>query len=95
MDSIVLKIKGLLKEKKHTYEEFSEAIGKSRPTINNYMKGASKIDVYTMKDIANFLGVQVAYFYNEDISTHEKPKKYIEQRIEDLEKRMNKLENKL
>lgn len=102
MDAIILKIKGLLKEKKITYEQFSDMIGKSRPTINNYMKGASKIDVYTIKDIADCLGVSVSYFFddaanevNEPVANYKKPKKYIEERLEELEQRMNKLENKL
>ncbi len=65
MDKI-LKIKTLLKSKKMTYEDLSKAIGKSKPTVVNYFKGTSKIDIDTIEKIASVLNVPVSYFFDKE-----------------------------
>jgi len=65
MDDKILRIKELLKLKGLTYEQFAEMIGKSKPTVVNYFKGASKIDIYTIEKIAKALDVPVGYFFGE------------------------------
>ena len=60
----VLIIKRLLKEKGLTYKEFARLIGKSEPTVVNWFKGRSKIDIETLQDIAKVLGVTPCYFFD-------------------------------
>lgn len=65
---IILKIKGLLKERNISYIAFGKAIDKSKPTIDNYFNGRSKIDVETIQKIASVLNVPVSYFFGEDLN---------------------------
>jgi len=65
MDKIQ-KIKALLKSNKMTYQDLADAIGKSKPTVVNYFKGTSRIDIDTIETIANVLNVPVSYIFNED-----------------------------
>jgi transcriptional regulator with XRE-family HTH domain len=95
----ILKIKSLLTEKKITIQEFSRAINVSRPTVANYFNGRSKIDVYTIEDIASYLDVPVSYFFEEPTNEVKEPAgaytkkpKYIEQRIDEIEQRLKKIE---
>ncbi len=61
----ILRLKALLKEKKLTYAKFAALIGKSEPTVRNWFKGTSKIDIDTIEKIAQVLGVPVSYFFGE------------------------------
>jgi len=61
----LLKIKTLLTEKNMTVKDFSQKIGKAQRTVENYLGGNSKIDVYTLEDIANLFNVPVSYFFEE------------------------------
>ncbi len=61
----LLKIKELLTRQKMTVKEFSAQIGKAQRTTENYLAGNSKIDVYTLENIAKVLGVPVGYFFGE------------------------------
>ncbi len=65
MNEKIQKIKALLKAKNLTYEQFAKLIGKSKPTVVNWFKGASKIDIDTIEKIAQVLGVPVSYFFGE------------------------------
>ena len=60
-----MKIKGLLKERGLTYEQFGEGIGKTKQTVVNYINKRSKIDTKTIKEIADFFELPVGYFFNE------------------------------
>lgn len=62
MDKL-LKIKGLLAEKKITQQEFANKIGISKPTLTNIFAGRSKIDVDMIEVIAEVLSVPVSYFF--------------------------------
>lgn len=64
-ESKYLKIKRLLSVKKITYEEFSLMVGVSRPTIVNWFKGKSKIDIDLIEVIAEKLEVPITYFFSE------------------------------
>lgn len=64
-ESKYMKIKQLLSVKKMTYEEFSLMIGVSRPTIVNWFKGKSKIDIDLIEVIAEKLEVPITYFFSE------------------------------
>ncbi len=66
MDSIILTIKDLMGKKNFTYEKFAVKIGKSKQTIINYLNGRSKIDIYTLKDIAEALEVPMSVFFEEN-----------------------------
>jgi len=61
----LLKIKTLLTEKNMTVKDFSQKIGKAQRTVENYLGGNSKIDVYTLEDISNLFGVPVSYFFDD------------------------------
>jgi transcriptional regulator with XRE-family HTH domain len=65
MGNISLKIKGLLKERGLTYEQFGEGIGKTKQTVVNYINKRTKIDTKTIKEIADFFEVPVGYFFND------------------------------
>ena len=98
----VLKIKGLIFEKKISQEMLAAEINVSKQTIINYFNGRTKIDVDTLERIAAFLNVSVNYFFTEDnLSQVNEPKeeykprkKYIEEQINELEQRVKKLEQK-
>lgn len=60
---IYLKLKNLVKVKKLTYIELADLIGFSRPTVANWFKGTSKIDVDTIVTIAQKLNVPVNFFF--------------------------------
>ncbi|WP_294141642.1 helix-turn-helix transcriptional regulator [uncultured Sanguibacteroides sp.] len=64
ISSIYVKIKELLKTKKVTYNELADMVGFTRPTVANWFKGTSKIDVDTLPIIAQKLNVPVSYFYD-------------------------------
>ncbi len=66
MDDIVLKIKGLVTKRKLTYEQFAVKIGKSKQTIVNYFNLRSKIDIYTLQNMAEVLEVPVSYFFESE-----------------------------
>ncbi len=59
------KINRLMKIKKVTQSDLSEKIGKTRNTVNNWFKGRSKIDVDTMLDVAEALGVHPCVFFKD------------------------------
>lgn len=98
----VLKIKGLIFEKKISQEMLAAEISVSKQTIINYFNGRTKIDVDTLEKIAAFLNVSINYFFteetpnevNEPQTAYTPRKKYIEERINDLEERLKKLEDK-
>ena len=66
----VNKIKALLKEKNITVKEFASLLGKTQRTVENYLGGQSKIDVYTLEKIAEILGVPVSYFFGDSGGGH-------------------------
>jgi transcriptional regulator with XRE-family HTH domain len=65
METIILKIKKLLRLRKITYEEFSNEIGVSKVTVVNWFKGRSNISIPHLKKIASYFGVPVSYFFDE------------------------------
>ena len=62
----VLKIKGLLAEKKFTQQEFCDKIGISKPTLLNIFNNRSKVDIDMIERIAKVLEVPIGYFFSED-----------------------------
>ena len=54
----------MIKVKKITYNELADLIGFSRPTVANWFKGTSKIDVDTIVTIADKLNVPVNFFFD-------------------------------
>ncbi len=66
MNIKIQRIKGLIKEKNLTYAKFSVLVGKSEPTVRNWFKETSKIDIDTIEKIAEVLNVSIYYiFYGE------------------------------
>lgn len=97
----LLKIKALMSEKKITQKQLADDIGITRQTVANYFNGRSTIDVLTLGKIAELFNVDVNYFYNdkpnqanEPAEPYTKKPKYIEQRLDEVERRLNNLEKK-
>jgi transcriptional regulator with XRE-family HTH domain len=100
MKEIALKIKFLLKLHELTYEQFAKKIGKSKPTVINYLNGKSKIDVGTLKKIAEVLNVQPEYFFESTSDIFQEPtgsykRKYLEERLDDIENRVENIEKEI
>ena len=98
----LLKIKGLMSEKKITQDELAKMMQSTRQTISNYLAGRSKLDVHTLEKIASCLDVNVSYFFmdetdqlSEPTTSYAKKPKYIEQRIDELEQKYKELEKKM
>ena len=64
ISTIYLRLKNLVKVKKMTYIELADLIGFSRPTVANWFKGTSKIDVDTLVIIAQKMNVPISYFFD-------------------------------
>ena len=60
---IYIRLKELLQKKDIKYNKLAEIIGYSRPTVANWFKGTSKIDVDTIVIIAEKLNVPIGYFF--------------------------------
>ena len=92
----VLKIKGVLSEKRITQKELADALGKTTHTVINYFNGRSKIDANTLYKISSFLEVPISAFFEDEkgndlVQTGEKI--YIEDRIDNIEQRLKKIED--
>lgn len=61
---IYIKLKELLKKRDIKYNKLAEIIGYSPPTVANWFKGTSKIDVDTIVIIAQKLNVPIGYFFD-------------------------------
>ncbi len=95
------KIKLALKERGKTQVELGEAIGMARQNVNKLLTN-NDIKLSTLIKVCKFLEVDTSYFINdssninllhEPAPKYNKPQKYIEQRMDELEKRVDKLEN--
>lgn len=53
--------KRLHKERGLTHEDLADCTGKSKATINSYMRGKSYPDLYTLEAMANRMGVSSHY----------------------------------
>lgn len=60
------RIKKYRKSRGYTIEQFSAMIGKSKATVSKYENGIIAIDVETLHDIAQALGVALKYFLDID-----------------------------
>lgn len=86
----LLKIKELLRVKKMTQVEFSEKLGVTKTTVNNYLTGKTKIDIETFSKMADILEVSIGYFFDG------KSKKEFEgginqEELDDIDKHVNEL----
>lgn len=99
----ILRLKALMKEKKITQKVLSENIDVTTQTVINYFNGRSKIDIYTLEKVCNFLNVDISYFFddspnnivNEPLPTYEVKPLFLEQRMEEVEKEIKQIKNKL
>lgn len=97
----VSKIREILRREKVNYDELSEITGKSRNTISNYMTRKSKPDVDFLKKVADHFGTPLSYFFEEtvdkalDREERYGKKRYVEERLSDLEKDMEKVKKML
>ncbi|MCF6184296.1 MAG: helix-turn-helix domain-containing protein, partial [Bacteroidales bacterium] len=65
----IKKISDLMRIKKITQNELSQKIGRTRNTVNNWFKGHTRLDVDTMLDIAEALGVHPCVFFKDIIES--------------------------
>ena len=63
-----IKFQRILDEKGYTQRSFAKIINKSSPYINSLCVGKRKPTAKAVKEIADALGVPVAYFLDESIS---------------------------
>lgn len=63
MDSLVLKIRELCKQKNITFPALAKKIGKSQGTFYNYINEKTIIDVETLEKIAEVLEVDIREFF--------------------------------
>jgi len=68
MESIVLKIKSLIKSKGKSISEIAKALNLSRPTVYNILNERSVLSVEFLFNISNFLNVPVSSFFSDDDS---------------------------
>ncbi|MDA3910934.1 MAG: helix-turn-helix transcriptional regulator [Bacteroidales bacterium] len=84
--SIDLKIKGLLKLKKVTHQEFADIMGITRQTVANWLNGRTKLDVETIIDICIKLDTPFSYFLPDDLILKEGGQNELKTLIEQLER---------
>ncbi|MBW6482846.1 MAG: helix-turn-helix domain-containing protein [Vicingaceae bacterium] len=88
-----LKIKALILTKGINQEILCGEIGVTKQTLINYFNGRSKIDTTLLAKICDYFNVTPGYFYDvEEPETAKKTKKYIEQRVDELEVKLSKIE---
>lgn len=98
ISTIYLKLKTLVKVRKMTYIELADLIGFSRPTVANWFKGTSKIDVDTLVVIAQKMNVPISYFFdnNENIPEAVSDKEFfLKELIKEKNARIILLEDKI
>lgn len=70
-NSVGEKISALRKEKGITQKELAKQLCTSDKNVSKWECGRSVPDIFYLKSIADFFGVDVGYFVNDEIFTHE------------------------
>lgn len=90
------RIKEILDEDNLRPSDFADKLGKSRQYASQLLKSDS-INTKTLFIVLDALNVSPAYFFNDNnevVGAEVKKPKYIEQRLDELEKRLKKIEKK-
>ena len=90
----LLKIRDLLKEKKVSIRELSNAIGITEQGINRLLRENST-KVETLESIAKFLGVSISYFFDEEVVTAPTKNDRLLSIIESQQRTIETLTNKI
>lgn len=93
------KIREVMRLRRVNQTELAKRIGTSRQNINNLLKSDS-CNTNTLQKIAKALNTPISAFFeestdqvNEPQSTYTKKPKYIEQRLDEIEERLKKIED--